>query len=119
MTAPWICPMCNRVNAPWMAHCTCKIEYVGLTAAPIVAPQMPFQSVSKILDPKDKERCYCNGVIPMVGDIVCNINDCNGKHRMVVGILDDGSIVEIDDYGPAKTSCLQLVYRAKAKVRIE
>ena len=25
MNEAWICPRCGRVNAPWMAQCTCDI----------------------------------------------------------------------------------------------
>ena len=31
MSEAWICPRCGRVNAPWMAQCTCDANNYSKT----------------------------------------------------------------------------------------
>lgn len=108
MSEPWVCPRCGQVNAPWIPCCSCKVEYVGDTRAPMVI-RTPF-----MIDPAIKPRqFYYSGENPCVGDEVCLYNECNGVHRAVMRILANGCL-ELDNNRKMFPSLLVLMKRPSA-----
>lgn len=80
---PWECPRCKVINAPWVAHCTCRPEVKSKEL------ESTINATIKICESESDHEWECIGMSTAGDTYRCK--KC-GEHRQY---LLDGSMVSI------------------------